>query len=1265
MSPETELPELSDAADLDLALAAEEEGQQPPSGLLAKIWYYHPLGLLGFSVMLSIVAYCVYPEKATLKIDDASTMYGKGLATLRDVLDQDKILGHDEMTLKIQQTEQRFEDLFIHHANALRYHPEFINPYMLLGRSMQLYADRFPFEARKKLGDAVWAYGKAEEWEATFPEGDLREKYIKANFSLNPDVLPGTEEIKTRQTRRLRYLRYNRAIIEIGLERYETALSNLEALAQEFEQAELERLRDEVGLAETVEAVNHGESRSILPADFEMTPEDRINLHYYLALAYEKTGKFPEAEREYRIFLLQSPRSEKLFYALMRLGRAYEEQGRAAMRDAAGRRETERDKTLDLSGRLFRAAIDRYTQVVEASAPEKILREAYFRGGIAYLSLAEGMTVGRETWWDVIGREGESVQDILRSFSGKPLPERTRAIPLALGRFLFESGVEIPGPVTTSVQGLAGAMTTLATRPRLTLRAQRDLLLRKARVFFEGAKGGAEGYFTAASQVYIARSLLADGRIDKAREVYQDTKLNYPGQEVEIACRQGIAKTYILEGDLHRARIWFLGGMEKKTSSLLKTEDVNWLDFCDGVIEAESKKERSPDKRVWELLPGEARRSMQHISRTRKAQKEQVETVLSSLNTLLYRNDFYLPEDFVNVRLGEDTLYLLALDRISLDQREIEWLNRLLLENSHLESMIESPKGEVFEPFPPLAELPQGMLVSEDEILSDLAELSRKYVQQADLAEAAGRDATSVKSRREAATRLRRCLVSAADVNGFMLANYHPARGEVLLQTAELYSRLAGVVAGAPFFEEAHAEELTAEAARTYLRVAEEDPGGTREGEALWKAGSNFYSARQYGRVVEALESFVQRYGGSDRGGEAQNLLGRAYCKLGELKKATEVYRDASFRKTPDGRKAIYYLGETFLQMESLAASKEEKVDPVGDPENPLPEILRDGAVQIDSALQAFNGIRRLPGLGPDSRPWRWATFALGPTWFRIAENKRREEEAARSPQNPARPDTWLEYYRNAEAMLRESLERYLLKRSPEDYVGEDMNVAPEDYGEILCARFVSEYFIARTQLVLADKQNDRAHAVEARLHLQDMLDANNYPDIMFDESVPQTLYLAIVDALAGQKSEGGIPRTARLGVSEGPGYHQKYLSSLRRNAYFLLGQSWLDEADQIIQTAPDDETHYKDAIHKAYRVYQAAHDRLSPRDGPYLIYMMAECLKKLGRAREAETKYRLARNAAQNLRDTSDMKLQFIGPEFWQKMATERLVDLQEGFLQ
>jgi len=50
---------------------------------------------------------------------------------------------------------------------------------------------------------------------------------------------------------------------------------------------------------------------------------------------------------------------------------------------------------------------------------------------------------------------------------------------------------------------------------------------------------------------------VADGRIDKAREVYQDTKLNYPGQEVEIACRQGIAKTYILEGDLHRARIWF------------------------------------------------------------------------------------------------------------------------------------------------------------------------------------------------------------------------------------------------------------------------------------------------------------------------------------------------------------------------------------------------------------------------------------------------------------------------------------------------------------------------------------------------------------------------------------------------------------------------------------------------------------------------------------------------------------------------------------
>lgn len=41
------------------------------------------------------------------------------------------------------------------------------------------------------------------------------------------------------------------------------------------------------------------------------------------------------------------------------------------------------------------------------------------------------------------------------------------------------------------------------------------------------------------------------------------------------------------------------------------------------------------------------------------------------------------------------------------------------------------------------------------------------------------------------------------------------------------------------------------------------------------------------------------------------------------------------------------------------------------------------------TAREVFEYVRRQPGLGPSSLPWRWSTFALGEALFRIAQEEK------------------------------------------------------------------------------------------------------------------------------------------------------------------------------------------------------------------------------------------------------------------------------------
>jgi hypothetical protein len=292
------------------------------------------------------------------------------------------------------------------------------------------------------------------------------------------------------------------------------------------------------------------------------------------------------------------------------------------------------------------------------------------------------------------------------------------------------------------------------------------------------------------------------------------------------------------------------------------------------------------------------------------------------------------------------------------------------------------------------------------------------------------------------------------------------------------------------------------------------------------------------------------------------------------------------------------------------------------------------GIRRIATALQAFNEVRGLSGIGPDARPWRWSTFDLGTTWLAIADRQRRE--------HPDNRDAWQPLYRQAEESLREALDRYVLADQAPGGIGIDPEREPADYTEVRKARFVAEYELARVQQILGNP-------AEARDHLENLLDSGRYAERMFNEAPTPPI----------------LTSATTLGVTEGPGYDPERLWHLRRNAYFLLGQSWYEEGERLRRSFPDEPARADAAFTRAYEVYQRAHDRLPPRDRPGIIYMMAETLRQLRQDREAANRLVLARNAARTLRQEEGADPFALSRQsLWQRLAAARLRDLEDGIV-
>lgn len=1235
--------------------------------LLARLKFYHPFMLLGLALALAVTAVILRPKREDNVPRDARTLYSEAEAALDQIGNTDHPLDAAGLKDAICSAYGTLDTLVRRQYGELKSYPSFVNPFLLYGEACALYARNIPLERERRLQEALAAYAAALEWEKREWDKDAQTEYDR-QFSL----LPGDEgrvEIEERKRRRNQYLRYRIATLQVDAGNYMVAKDSLVNLRAELRREQNSSAGDfDVGAISPVPT-----PVQYPPHRYEMVAEDKEKLGFYLGWIYERLGEAKEAEREYQSFLLNARRSEEMFLALMRLGDIYMKAGDRA-RAAADSAESE-TSVAGQAVEYYGVAADKYSQVVAKSAPEELLREAYFRGGMAMLAIAASIDTGGETWWDRLDAAGNSVREALKSFAGRELPERSRGVPEAIGRLLLGDSASLPSAADSPFTISAGAALGLAAAERQTTRARRDALLGKARNFFDGARGGTGGRFTAASQAMTAYTLLTEGKLEEARRKFRRTGEDYPDDDVQVACVIGESTAYLLEGDLDKAKLRLLGGREKESSSALTEESVvQWADLSREILRGREGKEPSPASRVWELLPPDARETVQFMAQTRREEKAHRARLLTALNAVIARRDFYVAANFSSVSAGARAAPLLARDRESLTENEVEWLNRLLLEAAFPQYIIESDPGIGFPPLPPAAALPDSLLFSEQNVTRVLRLLSRLYIKRArDAADTASRyvasaaDAETKKEQPALETSSaspqfvrRRSLEDAAEVNEFLLANYNPDRGETLMETAGLYRELAEVAAARPYLQRDLAHDLVSKAAGTYLRVAHEAPGSKREKDALWQSGRSFYRAAQYGRATEALSEFLLKYGSSDQSAEARNLLARAYRNLGLYLQALREYREVAVGQTPEAYKAAYYLGWIDAEQEKTKGDDGKDQDLLGDPAAPLPQN-QDGVLVIGSALQSFNYVRRLPRLGPDSRAWRWATFDLGRLWLRLAERER-EKASAGGEADAARSESWLPLYREAEEALRESLNRYLLKRHPTDAIGLDPVSHPEDYGETVCARFASEYDLAQVQTVLGEQTDDADRLEKARAHLRNLITPTLYPDLMFDPANPKPLYFGIAEKAAATLYPGAplvAPETPEevLGNTEGPTYDRGSLRSMRRSAFFLLGQSFF--RDGAKKNAAGRSGDAEEALNRAYSVYQAALDRLPPVDAPQVLYLQGESLREMGRPQDAAGKYTLAVNTWRSLKKGSDERSDALGPDFWGEQAEQRLKDL------
>jgi hypothetical protein len=132
----------------------------------------------------------------------------------------------------------------------------------------------------------------------------------------------------------------------------------------------------------------------------------------------------------------------------------------------------------------------------------------------------------------------------------------------------------------------------------------------------------------------------------------------------------------------------------KHLGSLLVSGDIlSWSNLCDKLTKAAKQRTPNPGKRVWGLLSKEIRSLLEkHVKEESLPNKEKREIIIA-LNKVLDEKGFYQEQDYSDRILPNKIRRLLAHRQSDFSTRDIQRLNRLLLEAAYPKEIAKSSQN--------------------------------------------------------------------------------------------------------------------------------------------------------------------------------------------------------------------------------------------------------------------------------------------------------------------------------------------------------------------------------------------------------------------------------------------------------------------------------------------------------------------------------------------------------------------------------------------
>lgn len=128
-----------------------------------------------------------------------------------------------------------------------------------------------------------------------------------------------------------------------------------------------------------------------------------------------------------------------------------------------------------------------------------------------------------------------------------------------------------------------------------------------------------------------------------------------------------------------------------KLSPLLNTSDVrDWKRFCAKLQGGGKADAPSPSRRMWQLLPAEAKPTIARGGQGRELTDEDQSQIVEAINVVLRDRSFYRQEDFADTTLPEVSERYLKRTPQLLSEKQYLWLNRLLLDSAYPETIRKS-----------------------------------------------------------------------------------------------------------------------------------------------------------------------------------------------------------------------------------------------------------------------------------------------------------------------------------------------------------------------------------------------------------------------------------------------------------------------------------------------------------------------------------------------------------------------------------------------